>query len=188
MLNQVCAIGTLSKQKKKKKHCLNKVTTFNVMKSSSATYHKLKTSNAMWLCYLTFTRVYSFPSSKSRGPLLLTVALLSRAGHSLPLSLIPFTGSCEDEMRRHIRAFLQTVKTYIKCVVSLFFLLTTLWGINILILILQLWKLLTIGRYRKKKYGVKEILVLSLNYPQIVWVPLCDLMSAVNWEGWMRWF
>lgn len=86
-----------SKKKKKKKHHLNKVTTFNVTtKSLTAKYHKLKTSNAMWLCYLRFIRVYSFPSPKRLRPQLLTAALLSWAGHSLSLSLIPFTDSCED--------------------------------------------------------------------------------------------
>lgn len=43
-------------QSKKKKRRLNKVTTFNVTKSWTAKYHKLKTSNTMWLCYLAFTK------------------------------------------------------------------------------------------------------------------------------------
>lgn len=97
-----------------------------------------------------YKRVYSFLSTKRLRPRPLTGALLSRSGHSLPLSTTPFTGSCEDQMWMQSTEILQTLKTYITWWVSLFFLLTALWGIKIQIPISQLRKLTT-GRQRKKK-------------------------------------
>lgn len=85
-----------------------------------------------------------------------------------------------------------------KCWVSLFFLLTTLWGINILILISQLWKLLTTERYSKKKKSTELgdfsfISELSTNWlSDSLWLDFCSKLRGMDEmifrSSWGQWF
>lgn len=64
--------------------------------------------------YLTFTKEFIVFQATEIQTFPLTVALLCWAPHSLPQSLLPFTGSCGDHMRMYTEFFFADYKTYIK--------------------------------------------------------------------------